>query len=93
MKKLEKLMDTQDFMEAASACNTLEDLQKLLAEQGLELTVEELTALIAPVAVGADGELSEEALDNVAGGGRFIDWLYNKLFNRNTRELEKLWKY
>jgi len=94
MKKIEmieNLLNSETFMEAASGIQTLEQLQKLFAQNGVELTMEELKALTASAGAEANGELSDEELDNVAGGG-FISWLFDKLKKKNTRDLEKLWK-
>lgn len=59
--------------------------QKLFAEFGVEVTVEELRDLMVPV--GADGELDEDALDAVAGGG-FIKWFIEKLFGWTTKSAQ-----
>ena len=50
MKKIEmieNLLNSETFMEAASGIQTLEQLQKLFAQNGVELTMEELKALTA----------------------------------------------
>lgn len=44
---------------------TLEDVQKVFAEEGIEVTMEQLEAELAKA---KNGELDENALDNVAGG-------------------------
>lgn len=50
-----------------------EEVKKLVKEQyGKELTDEEAEALLTKV--NAEGELSEEDLENVSGGSRNIPW-------------------
>lgn len=46
------------------AAETLEEMVKILAEEGVEITVEQLSATMD----ANDGELNENDLDNVAGG-------------------------
>lgn len=53
------------------AAQTMEDVIQVCAEEGIEVTREQLEA---PVPSGPDGELSEDALDNVSGGS-VIDWI------------------
>lgn len=71
-KELSKAAEAQ--LEAAE---TLDEVVRILAEEGTEITKEELiTALDA-----ADGELNEDALERVAGGGvslRLMLWLIRK---------------
>lgn len=69
--KLEELMKNEAFADALFSKKSSEEIQKLFAENGLELTAEELAAVTATILQGASGneELSEDALDSVAGGG------------------------
>lgn len=55
----EKLKNVESLEETIQAC----------AEEGITVTKEQLEAVLSPE---PDGELNEEALDNVSGGG-FID--------------------
>lgn len=68
-------MDEKIISEALEAkleaAQTTEDVIKAFAEEGIEVTREQLEA---PVPSGPDGELSEDALDNVSGGS-VIDWI------------------
>ena len=57
---------TQEQLEKAMACKTVDELMKLAKEEGYELTKEEAEAYIAEM---ADGELDLAQLDKVAGGG------------------------
>ena len=64
----EKLKNVESLEETIQAC----------AEEGITVTKEQLEAVLSPE---PDGELNEEALDNVSGGG-FIDWI-RRLFRYN----------
>lgn len=57
----EKLKNAASLDEAIQAC----------AEEGITVTKEQLEAVLSP---DPEGELSDEALDNVSGGG-VIDWI------------------
>ncbi|MTI81348.1 MAG: Nif11-like leader peptide family natural product precursor [Firmicutes bacterium] len=68
-----KLEADPSFAEKLFSLETPEEVQSLLKEQGLELTLEEINSakddIVQSVEKGADGELSDENLEGVAGGG------------------------
>lgn len=67
-----KLEADQSLGEKLLRLETIEDIQNLLIEQELEFSLEEIEILRNCIAqameMTKDGELSEEALDSVAGG-------------------------
>lgn len=73
--KLESILKNEEFVAKASTIATAEELQALFAEFGLELTVDEVIYFCDLVAKEKErmdangGELCEDDLDNVAGGG------------------------
>lgn len=72
--KLEELMKDAAFVNAMFSKENSEEVQKLFAEKGVALTMEEVESLASAILQAApaeNGELSEDALDSVAGG-RFI---------------------
>lgn len=77
-KKLEELVENEDFMLHLRSMETYEDAVKLFAEYGVEITTEELQAALADV---PEGELDEAALRNVVGG---VDWRRVWRFIRDT---------
>ena len=84
MDKIEQLMDSEEFVQKLNLTNGVEEMQKLFEQYGVEVPLEELNQMVSVAHVGVDGELNEEALENVAGGGwfqKFWDWLCN----RNTK--------
>ena len=56
-----------EFFEKAKEAKSAEELLSLAKENGMELTKEEAEAYFAQL--NKSGELSDEELDNVAGGG------------------------
>lgn len=88
MNILEKLENNAEFMEAMETVVNMEQLQQLLQAHGVELSPEELRNLMAEE---MQGELSEEDLDNVAGGGLF-SWLKKKFFKSVKKESKKYTK-
>ena len=61
-----------------SDAESLEDVLRICAEEGISISKEQLEALEAST---ADGELSEDALDAVSGGGLLadlFDWWRNR---------------
>ena len=62
---LETLMQNEEFNARMEACKTVEEAAEIMREYGLEVTAEQLKAAMA---AQSNGELGEEALENVAGG-------------------------
>lgn len=60
-------MDQKELLEQAKKAKSAEELMSLAKENGMELTKEEAEAYF--VQLNKSGELSDEELDNVAGGG------------------------
>ncbi len=60
-------MDQKELLEKAKEAKSAEELMLLAKENGMELTKEEAEAYF--VQLNKSGELSDEELDNVAGGG------------------------
>ena len=71
-KKLCELFQNEEFKAECENIQSVEELQKLFAAHGVDMTIEQVTELC--VAVGRrvaqeeNGELDEEALDEVTGG-------------------------
>lgn len=60
-------MDQKELLEQAKEAKSAEELMSLAKKNGMELTKEEAEAYFAQL--NKSGELSDEELDNVAGGG------------------------
>lgn len=67
-KRLEELFSDQKFMDALKAAGKAEEVVRLFAENGVELSKGDAEALLAARDKAPEGELSEDALDGVAGG-------------------------
>ncbi len=89
MDKIEMLLQDEAFLDKMQDATSIEDLVKLFAENGVEITAEEVRDLAVQArsyAHGAD-ELDADALDSVAGGfslripniGKIFDKLGKKL--------------
>ncbi len=62
-----KMDQNKELFEKAKAAKSVEELMALAKENGIEMTDEEGAAYFAQL--NKSGELSDEELDNVAGGG------------------------
>ncbi len=60
-------MDHKEMFEKAKEAKSVEELMSLAKENGMELSKESATAYFEEM--HKSGELSDEELDNVAGGG------------------------
>lgn len=68
-QKLSKLFESEQFKEEASKIQTAEELQALFASHDVELTMDEVIGLCGAIAAQmGEAELSEDDLENVAGG-------------------------
>lgn len=69
---LSAVFSNEAFKAEAQTLKSLEDLQNLLAKYDVQLSIEEVKELCAQIAeaakVGDNDELTEDALENVAGG-------------------------
>lgn len=75
-EKIKALLEQEAFVTALLSCEEAEDAQKLFKDNGVELSMEEITALGKALQQVSDpeGEMDEEALADVAGGASIFDW-------------------
>lgn len=66
-QKIKEIFADEAFVASLMNMETPEDVQKALAERGLDLSVEEIEK-IREMADSQEGELSDDALEDVAGG-------------------------
>ena len=68
--KLMEIFGNEQFKAAVANVTTPEEMQKLIAEYGMELTVDDVIELCGQIvqAMNRGDEISEDELDNVAGG-------------------------
>ena len=82
-KSIEEFEVSEELKEKLGKAESLDEVVKVLAEEGLAVTKEELETALAQ---GENGELSEEALAAVSGGR--INWrAVVKVFRYITRPL------
>ncbi len=69
-EKIVTLLSTDSFTEKLSEQNTLEGIQELFRQEGVELTLEETQNMVTAIAKDyqKSGELSEDDLEEVSGG-------------------------
>lgn len=69
-EKVKVLVQDEAFVKALINCDNPEDVQKLFADHGVELTLEEVTQMGKALEKmdPQSGELSEDDLEDVAGG-------------------------
>lgn len=68
-ERFEELLQDQDFAEKLVCLEEVEEVQELLAENGVDFTIEEINALKVSISNHLqEGELSDDDLGDVAGG-------------------------
>lgn len=74
-EKFNKLMEDEAFVDKLLAMETDKDIQAFLAENDVELSLEEIAAIKKGVEVrlSESEELSDDMLENVAGGSDVSD--------------------
>ena len=71
--KLVEILSNEQFQAECPALETAEDMQKLFAKYGLDLTLDEVNGFCVQVACSMkEGELDEEDLALVAGGFSWV---------------------
>lgn len=91
IEKLNALAENQEFADRAAMAATEEETIALLHEFGVDVTAEALNELMAVVPADANGELSEDALEDVSGGGLF-SWLWNLSKKHGEDQFDWYWK-
>lgn len=92
IEKLKELENNPEFIEKTAAAGSADEMLAVLGEFGIQLAEADLKDLLAGNAiVSENGELSEDALDNISGGG-FWDWLEKFVNWRSDREGKKIKK-
>lgn len=76
-EKLTRVMASDDFTARFESCVSMEDLLVLLKQYDVEITAEELENYLGNIhgPTGEDGELSEDDLEMVSGGGALWNWI------------------
>ena len=70
MKLFKEIAGKEEIAAKLTATSNMEEILAILAANGLELTVDEFGEITKAIAEGnADGELNENDLEDVAGGG------------------------
>lgn len=71
-KKVEQLLNSEAFAEAMKTCHSEEDLRQIFANEGIVMDDDQFAMLMEALKEAAqgppEGELAEDALDDVAGG-------------------------
>ena len=74
--KIDPKLMTREMMAKAMACETPEELMALARENGAELTAEQAKACLAEME-NFDTNLSDEKMQNAAGGAPFFEGRYH----------------
>ena len=74
-KRLEELFSNQEFVNALGAADKAEEVVRIFAEHDVEVSKEDAEAFLAARDKAPEGELSEDALDGVAGGMTLKQWI------------------
>ena len=75
LEKIAQINDGEGFAKELETIETPEALQDLFHKHGVDLTMEEICDMAESAVALKGNELSENDLDNVAGGGAFSEWL------------------
>lgn len=70
-EKIKSILADEEFVSNLSSLEEPEDVRKAFEDRGVELSVEDITKMrdiLAKNAENPDGELSEDELEDVAGG-------------------------
>lgn len=76
-KKMEELLQEDEFSDKVVEANSLEEVQALFSQKGVDVSIDDLregidkvrSVMVEKGLMSKDGELSEEMLELVSGGG------------------------
>ena len=69
IKLFKEIANKEEVAAKLTATGDLNEILAVLADNGLQVSAEELTDILNALNGSADGELDETALEDVAGGG------------------------
>ena len=78
IEKLTKLMDQSDFSNAVALAESTADFIEMFRQNGIEVTEAELNEIFSLVTIGDGGELQEDDLEDISGGG-FLSSLWARI--------------
>ena len=95
MEKLGALQNQEGFEQELAQVVTPEDMQKLFAKHGVELTLDEVREVVNQAGAQNKDELTAEDLEDVAGGAWWVpvakwavktvaSWLIGKVLSKAT---------
>ena len=67
-EKIKEVSSDEEFVKSLMELETPEEVQKALAEKDIDLSVDDIKKIAKLIQKKADGELSDEDLESVAGG-------------------------
>ena len=88
-----KFLENQEFIDKFLAAESAEEVQTLFREQGVELSLEDVEKIGQEIREAyrsqmGEGELSDDAMEQVAGGG-MGDWLLKTVGKKVTKLIVK----
>lgn len=97
MATVKEVLSNQEVAEEFFSKETPEEAQAFLQERGVEISLDEIKEIGAALEKMQDGELSEDDLENVAGGGVIRDAyddiisIGKEIFTRRNMDKVKRW--
>lgn len=91
IEKLQALANNQDFVEKVTNVTSAEEMLTLMTEYGIQLTESELQGILDQIMVPqGNGELDEDMLDNISGGGKVWNWFKSWFQRRSEKNAKKI---
>ena len=98
IEKLKELMEDEEFLTKVAVAKTEDAIVAVMAEYGIQMTAAQVKEILAQdMGENENGELSEDMLDNVSGGGKIWDWVkgkfnswFKKQSEKNARDIQNL---
>ncbi|MDY2700265.1 MAG: Nif11-like leader peptide family natural product precursor [Lachnospiraceae bacterium] len=101
IERMDEVFKDDKFVETLLAMETPEEMQNALAEKGVEVSLEEVVQAKNLVSQYQAGELTEEELENVAGGmsggakamngliSKVVGWLVKCIFDKKKNPFDR----
>lgn len=90
--KLEQLLNDTEFVTMLGSSADAEEMKKIFADKGLELTTEEVNAFTDMMDNAGEAELDETSLEEVSGGAGAPKWLWKLAKRCLVESVKKAWE-
>ncbi len=89
--KLIEIVNNEELITKISNAETKEEMMKIFADNGLEMSISEIDAFIKMMNVQNETEIGQEELESVAGGSFTAAWIFSQSWTGIKKVARNCW--